>query len=143
MTEIIVVGVDGRETSARAAEKALELARSLGAQLHVVTAFDADRVSSHGTSYERAAVLGDPREKATETTRTVAQGLQADGVTISSFIEAGTPAKALIAHADKHGARMIVVGNRRMKGLARVLGSVANSVAHDAVCDVYIVDTAE
>ena len=28
-----------------------------------------------------------------------------------------------------------------MQGLARVLGSVANSVAHGAPCDVYIVKT--
>ena len=38
-------------------------------------------------------------------------------------------------------ARMIVVGNRRMHGIGRVLGSVANSVAHNAPCDVYIANT--
>jgi nucleotide-binding universal stress UspA family protein len=36
---------------------------------------------------------------------------------------------------------MIVVGNRRMQGIGRVLGSVANSVAHNAPCDVYIAKT--
>jgi nucleotide-binding universal stress UspA family protein len=36
---------------------------------------------------------------------------------------------------------MIVVGNRRMHGIGRVLGSVANSVAHNAPCDVYIAKT--
>jgi nucleotide-binding universal stress UspA family protein len=36
---------------------------------------------------------------------------------------------------------MIVVGNRRMRGIGRVLGSVANSVAHNAPCDVYIAKT--
>jgi nucleotide-binding universal stress UspA family protein len=36
---------------------------------------------------------------------------------------------------------MIVVGNRRMHGLGRVLGSIANSVAHNASCDVYIANT--
>ena len=34
-----------------------------------------------------------------------------------------------------------MVGNRRMQGLGRVLGSVANSVAHNAPCDVYIAKT--
>ena len=36
---------------------------------------------------------------------------------------------------------LIVVGNRRMRGIGRVLGSVANSVAHNATCDVYIANT--
>lgn len=38
-------------------------------------------------------------------------------------------------------ARIIVVGNRRMRSIGRVLGSVAISVAHHAPCDVYIANT--
>ena len=40
MTGIIVVGVDGSETALRAAQTARDLAVSLGATLHVVSAFD-------------------------------------------------------------------------------------------------------
>ena len=36
---------------------------------------------------------------------------------------------------------MIVVGNKRVQGLARVLGSVASAVAQHAPCDVYIAKT--
>jgi len=36
---------------------------------------------------------------------------------------------------------MIVVGSRRMQGIGRVLGSVADSVAHNAPCNVYIAKT--
>jgi len=53
----------------------------------------------------------------------------------------GKPAEALIKEAERLSARMIVVGNRRMRGIGRVLGSVANSVAHNATCDVYIANT--
>jgi nucleotide-binding universal stress UspA family protein len=38
-------------------------------------------------------------------------------------------------------ARMIVVGNRRVQGAARVLGSIASDVAKHAPCDVYIANT--
>ena len=38
-------------------------------------------------------------------------------------------------------ADVIVVGNRRMQGVGRLLGSVANEVAHNAPCDVFIVKT--
>ena len=51
----------------------------------------------------------------------------------------GKPAEALIHEAERHEAQMIVVGNLRMRGIGRVLGSVANSIAHNAPCDVYIV----
>ena len=53
----------------------------------------------------------------------------------------GKPADALIKEAMRLDARLIVVGNRRMRGIGRLLGSVANSVAHNAPCDVYIANT--
>ena len=43
--------------------------------------------------------------------------------------------------AKEIGADLIVVGNRRVQGIGRVLGSVATDVAHHAPCDVYIVKT--
>ncbi|PSS44940.1 universal stress protein [Arthrobacter woluwensis] len=143
MPEIIVVGVDGTETAARAAEQALRLAQGFGATLHVVTAYEGNKASLHGANYERAVIFGDRQEKAAETARTVAGSLSADGVQVEAFSVVGTPAEALIAHAEEHDASVIVVGNRRMKGLARVLGSVANSVAHEAKCNVYIADTTD
>jgi nucleotide-binding universal stress UspA family protein len=39
------------------------------------------------------------------------------------------------------GADLIVVGNRRVQGIGRLLGSVATDVAQHAPCDVYIVKT--
>ncbi|GAA5194557.1 hypothetical protein GCM10023346_22300 [Arthrobacter gyeryongensis] len=43
MSRVIVFGVDGSETARKAAEAARDLATALGATLHVVSAFDADR----------------------------------------------------------------------------------------------------
>ena len=55
----------------------------------------------------------------------------------------GKPQEALVEEAARTGARLLVVGNVGMKGLGRVLGSVASSVAHNAPCDVLIVKTDE
>ncbi|OFI36964.1 universal stress protein UspA [Arthrobacter sp. SW1] len=143
MSEIVVVGVDGSETARRAAETARTLAQGLGAKLHIVTAFEGDRVSLHGAGSERAIVFGDPGREAKATASKVAASLPQEGVEIEAFSAVGSPAQALIAHAENHNASVIVVGNRRMKGLSRVLGSVANTVAHNAPCDVYIADTVE
>lgn len=53
----------------------------------------------------------------------------------------GKPQEALVEEVARTGARLLVVGNVGMKGLGRVLGSVASSVAHNAPCDVLFVKT--
>ena len=55
---------------------------------------------------------------------------------------AGEPAESLTTIASQEHADLIVVGNKGMKGVRRVLGSVPNDVAHTAPCAVLIIDTA-
>lgn len=139
MSGIIVVGVDGSETARKAAESARDLARSLGATLHVVTAFEGDHFEVYGSG-EDERLLSDA-DIAEKTAENVAAHLAASDVTIAPYAVRGTPAHALIWHAETYDARIIVVGNKQMKGIGRVLGSVANSIAHGAPCDVLIVKT--
>lgn len=72
-------------------------------------------------------------------------GLDFDG-TLAPIVE--DPASAhihddaadvLVELADKHKADVIVVGNKGMK--RKLLGSVPNSVAHNANCSVFVVKT--
>lgn len=51
------------------------------------------------------------------------------------------PATALCEEAVRLDASMIVVGNKRVQGAARVLGSIAGDVAKRAPCNVLIVHT--
>ena len=53
----------------------------------------------------------------------------------------GSPAKALVSEAERREADLIVVGNVRMQGVGRVLGSVGADVLRQAPCDVLIVKT--
>ncbi|UUL76898.1 universal stress protein [Pseudarthrobacter sp. Fe7] len=138
MGGIIVVGVDGSETAKRAAESARNLAAGLGAALHVVSAFDSDRTEVFGSGSDRWIVSD--ADAAEQVARTVAESLGRD-VAVTYSAARGRPADALIKEAVRMDARIIVVGNRRMHGIGRVLGSVANSVAHNAPCDVYIANT--
>jgi nucleotide-binding universal stress UspA family protein len=138
MGGIIVVGVDGSATAKKAAESAKDLAAALGASLHVVSAFDSDRTEVFGSGSDRWIVSD--ADAAEQVARTVAESLGRD-ITVTYSAARGRPADALIKEALRVDARMIVVGNRRMHGIGRVLGSVANSVAHNAPCDVYIANT--
>jgi nucleotide-binding universal stress UspA family protein len=139
MAGTIIVGVDGSATAGKAAEVARDLAAALDARLHVVSAFDTDRTEVFGSGSDRW-IVSDAGE-AEKVARDVATGLAGGGLNITYAAARGKPAEALIREADRVEARMIVVGNRRMQGLGRVLGSVANSVAHSASCDVYIANT--
>ena len=139
MSGIVVVGVDGSASARKAAEAALDLAESLGASLHVVTAFESESAETFGVGSDKVTVYsGDSAES-------VAESLAASrpGVQITHFAARGKPADSLIKEAVRLDAKVIVVGNRRMRGIGRLLGSVANSVAHNAPCDVYIANTYE
>ncbi|MEE9097588.1 universal stress protein [Pseudarthrobacter phenanthrenivorans] len=138
MAGIIVVGVDGSETAKRAAESARDLAAGMDASLHVVSAFDSDRTEVFGSGSDRWIVSD--ADAAEQVARTVAESLGRD-TPVTYSAARGRPADALIKEAVRMDARIIVVGNRRMHGIGRVLGSVANSVAHNAPCDVYIANT--
>lgn len=138
MSGTIVVGVDGSATARKAAEAARDLATALGATLHVVSAFDAERSEVLRTGSDKWLVSD--ADKAEHVARTVADTLGGD-INITYSAAGGRPADALIREAISKEARVIVVGNRRMRGIGRVLGSVANSVAHSAPCDVYIANT--
>lgn len=138
MSETIVVGVDGSGTAKKAAEAARDLAAAVGASLHVVSAFEGDRTEVFGSGSDQWIVSD--ADTAEHVAKAVADSL-AGNIKVSYSAARGKPAEALIKEAERLDARMIVVGNRRMRGIGRVLGSVANSVAHNATCDVYIANT--
>lgn len=141
--DTIIVGVDDSETARQAARVAARLAWGLGAKLHIVSAVEK----------ERTVVVEGPGDDKWwfSTTQEARQGAEAvAGALVSEFpglgevavsVGEGKPHDVLIDEAARLEATTIVVGNRRMQGAGRVLGSIANSVAHSAPCDVYIVKT--
>jgi nucleotide-binding universal stress UspA family protein len=139
MTGTIVVGVDGSETARKAAETAGNLALALDAPLLVVSAFNNDRTEVLGSGSDKWLISD--ASQAEQAAKNVAESFSPKGLAVTYAAVRGKPAEALLREAARVEAGMIVVGNRRMRGLGRVLGSVANSVAHNAPCDVYIANT--
>jgi len=139
MSGVVVVGVDASASARKAAEVALGLAESLGASLHVVTAFETESAETFGVGSDKVRISN------ADSSELVAKSLVGSrpGVEVTHFAARGKPADSLIKEAIRLDARLIVVGNRRMRGIGRLLGSVANSVAHNAPCDVYIANTYE
>ncbi|TNM37517.1 universal stress protein [Nocardioides albidus] len=140
----IVTGVDGSETATAAAERAAVLAGALGARLHVVSAFG--KFESETVRIGSDTLLLSTERDAEEVAAKVTKALQAahPDVQITSGAAEGKPGDALVATAEALGAELIVVGNKRVQGIAgRVLGSIARDVAARASCDVYVAHTHE
>ena len=129
MFERIVVGVSKVPRSQEAARKGIQLAKTLGAELHLVTAFDTGD----------AKLAGREREHAEGFLETMA--LEAS-VPVRCHALPGDPADAILKVAEEANADLIIVGSKGMKGAGRILGSVPNSIAHKAACSVLIVNTA-
>jgi nucleotide-binding universal stress UspA family protein len=142
MPKIILVGVDGSDSSRKAAIRAAELAAASGARLHVLTAVVPARPTVPGDIADRGNERRlTPGEEADLIAADVAGSLTGVTPHVESSPIHGKPAHALVEEAKRLNADLIVVGNRRVQGIGRVLGSVATDVAHRAPCDVYIVKT--
>ena len=146
MPESIVVGTDGSERAACAVEEATRLAEVLGAQLHIVSAFEPLRGARIPDAPEGAAKVWAPLPDAhaDAVLGAACAAVRTRAVQVTSHAVAKDPADALLEVADEVDASLIVVGNKGMHGAKRfVLGSVPNKVSHQARCNVLIVATQE
>lgn len=134
----IVVGIDRSETAARAAAVAAEMARALGANLHLVTCVDKPKSLDVRVGTDRFHT--DWLTEADQFLKDVGRKLGNESITYS--VGSDSPATMICDEARRIDARMVVVGNRRVQGVSRVLGSVAGDVLKHAECDVLIVNTA-
>jgi nucleotide-binding universal stress UspA family protein len=140
MFATIVVGTNWSETAEVAFVKALELARSGGAHLHVVTASPpSPPPASGGSAGASAAAAIGPDFQADVVLERTLERLGADDVEVQQHASTAEPGEAILAVAERVGADLIVVGNKGMH--RRVLGSIPNTVSHRATCDVLIVQT--
>ncbi len=138
----IVTGVDGSDTAMAAAEKAAALANALDARLHVVSAYG--KFEQETVKIGSDTMFLSSERDAEEVAAKVAAQLRAThpSLEITTAASEGKPGESLVAAADAVGADLIVVGNKRVQGIAgRVLGSIARDVAAHASCDVYVAHT--
>ncbi len=138
----IVVGVDGSNTSLRAAEKAAALARANLAKLFLVTvvrppegwwgiggAPPPPEALSAALAEGRREVLAETEAK-----------LDLEGIDYETIEELGDPATRLMAVCDDQNADLLVIGRRGAGLFERViLGSVADRICHLAPCPVLVV----
>jgi nucleotide-binding universal stress UspA family protein len=141
----IVVGVDGSETAREAVRQATVLARSVGARIELVSAYEP---VSDARLRESIVVPQDlhwiinPREDVEAALEAAATEIREAGVAVEVFARQGDPADAILDVAEERGSDLIVIGNKGMTGAKRfLLGSVPNKISHHAPCSVLIIRT--
>ena len=146
MYSSIVVGTDGSDTAKEAVRQATELAKQVGAKLHLVSAYEP--VPEGRLRQERQQVPDDlqwmvnPREDVNTTLKEAAQAIEEEGLDVETHPREGDPADAILDVAEEKSSDLIVVGNKGMTGARRfLLGSVPNKVSHHAPSSVMIVKT--
>lgn len=144
----IVVGTDGSPTARVAVAQAARLARSFDAPLHVVRAYRPPSMTMAASAMWPAGGCAAEFEGYAATRQTIEDELAAVAIEVrrqSTKVEThavpGDAASALLEVAAGTGSDLIVVGSKGMTGGRRVLGSVPNTVAHNAPCAVLVVKT--
>lgn len=123
MYERIIVGTDGSKTATKAVARAVEVAKTTGARLTVMTA---------GKASKGQKVVDD-----------AAAAHASSGVEIDTLVVDADPVSALIDAAQEGGYDLIVVGNKGMTGVQRFfqLGAVPNKLSHHLPSSLLIVRT--
>jgi nucleotide-binding universal stress UspA family protein len=142
MFDTVVVGADDSPTAAEAVRKAVELVKLTAGKLHIVTAYKPQHFSSSSPEIDTYVKSLGSDVLATSLLADLQSRARIDGVEVETHALTGAPADAICEVAAEVNADLIVVGNKGMQGARRILGSVPNSVAHQAPCDVLIAFTA-
>jgi nucleotide-binding universal stress UspA family protein len=142
----IVVGTDGSDTARKAVGEAIDLARSVGAAVCLVSAYEpvpqARLREEARQTPEDLQWMVNPREEVDATLGDAADAVREAGLDVETFAREGDPADAILDVAEEREADLIVVGHKGMTGARRfLLGSVPNKVSHHAPCSVLIVRT--
>jgi nucleotide-binding universal stress UspA family protein len=138
MISKILVATDGSETSLKASQYAVQLAKQLGASLTILSVVDNRSFLNLYTLPPEATAMNitEPiedflREAAKKDVSKVKELCEKKGVSCREVISTGHPAEEIIKEAERSRSNLIVIGSHGKSALAAVfLGSVTYGVIH-------------
>ena len=138
MLSTIAVGTDGSATAAEAVKVAVGMAKRFDSELVLISAI-AGPAKKGGDADEEIQWASNPAARTREILARTEGEVRAEGIECRTAVDEGDPADVLVRLAGESGADVLVIGNKGMK--RRVLGSVPNTVTHQAACSVFVVKT--
>lgn len=138
----ILLPVDGSESSLRAVEYALGIAKNNDAQIVAVTILDMTSLFIAIPQDTRNQISAIGKRDALKIFAEVKDMAEHEGINIKTeIIESPvSAAETIIRYAKKHGIDLIVIGTKGRSGVSKILlGSVASKVVTHAPCPVFVV----
>lgn len=131
MYETILVPTDGSEHADRVAEHAIDVARTRGATVHVLSVVD-DRAFLVLPD-ERVEAIGEElREGAVDAVERTTDAAAEAGVEVATAVETGHPAERILAYVDENDVDLVVMGTSGDDYASNVVGSVSRQVVQSA-----------
>jgi nucleotide-binding universal stress UspA family protein len=124
----ILVAIDGSRTAMTALEEAIDLARSDGARLTLISVAVPPRWRYSGPLYVPYPTEHDLERAAWDVVERAEALVPAD-MSVSTVVRSGDPAAAIVARAEEGGHDLVVLGSRGLGPLGSLfLGSVSRAV---------------
>lgn len=137
----LVVGVDFSQASKEAVRRSALMARTYGADVHLVYGYVLPEVATFDGSMASVATeteeLVEGKEKALAK---MVKDVEADDVVDSITATQLPPAQAIVTEAEERDAQFIFVGSHGRRGIKRFfLGNTAERVMRNAPCPLFVV----
>ncbi len=147
MSEKILVPIDGSESSFRALDFAVDIAKVHQSELYLLHVIPAGSVPEGLKEWARAerddsppAVLYEQAIADNVLAGAESRAAERGARNLHRLVERGDPTKRILEEASSQGADVIVMGTRGLSDLqGLVMGSVAHKVTHAAECTVVTV----
>ena len=135
----ILVPTDGSDSSIRAADFAVNLAKHFGSEIIAIYVIDHVILEEISKIHERHQLEEEIRRKAERCLSYIVKSAQREGLKASSILVEGQPHDQIVRHAESLGVDIIVMGSKGRRGMNRILiGSVAERVIEYAPCPVLV-----
>jgi nucleotide-binding universal stress UspA family protein len=142
----ILLATDGSEEAELAAQRAVDLAKRTGSELHVVHVGSIPNFLMGGgiPGYDRR-LYEQIEQESRELLRRLSWRVKVAGGTVAgSHLEMGAVDLEIVGLARKLGADLIVMGSRGHRGIRRAIeGSISDAVIRHAPCPVLVVRSHE
>ncbi|GAB3050888.1 universal stress protein [Sediminivirga luteola] len=139
--KIVLVGIDGSESSQNALDWAIQEAKERGWPIRLLSAYTIPSVAAATIDVSYVPFDDEAiRASVEETLTTAAERVRSEGVPVEAVIEVGDPASVLIE--ESKSACLAVVGTRGRGGIAgRLLGTVSIALPSHSACPTAVIPT--
>lgn len=154
----LLVPVDGSRASYRAAEKSIEISKTYGFTVKLITVVDYDSIARHSRSQklwrqvdgsliagrtrtmDGDELAGEMRENAMRLLDSLTEELDFGDIKTEKEVLLGEPYQMILETAEKEKFDLIVMGNRGFSRIKRFfVGSVTQRVISEAPCPVLVI----